>query len=85
MTNRKMPSRGKGEILEAIPLEYRPRDLVKILGVSRVAPRQWRDLGEGPAYREEDGNIIYDARSIATWLHHRKHGQHFLELLRPRD
>ena len=75
MTRRKSVPRSQSEMLKAMPGECGPRELATILGRSLGAPKQWRDLGMGPAYREEDGRIIYDARSVATWLHHNNHGQ----------
>jgi hypothetical protein len=85
MTKRKIRPRSKGKILEVIPSECGPRELARILGVSRRAPKDWRDTGRGPAYREEDGRIFYDARSVTTWLYHDGHGQEILRRLRGRD
>jgi len=82
MAKRKMRTRTKDEILEAIPGKCGPRELAKILGVSRRAPKNWRDTGRGPAYREEDGRIFYDARSVVHWLHHDSHGQEILKRVR---
>jgi hypothetical protein len=85
MTKRKARARSKDEILEAIPGECGPRQLAKVLGVSPLAPKGWRDLGVGPLYREENGRITYNARSIADWLHHDSHGQQILRRSRRRD
>ena len=82
MRKRKIRPRSKGEILEAIPGECGPHQLARILGVSPLAPKGWRNLGVGPAYREEDGSIIYDARSVVHWLHHDSHGQEILKRVR---
>jgi hypothetical protein len=78
MTKRKARARSKDEILEAIPGECHSRELAKILGVSGHFLKKWRDIGRGPLYREENGHILYDARSVATWLHHDSHGQEIL-------
>ena len=85
MTTRKARTRSKSEILKAMPGEYHPRELAKILGVSGRALKNWRDIGRGPAYREENGRFTYDARSVTTWLHHDSDVQLILKRLRQRD
>jgi hypothetical protein len=79
MTNRKAPGRSEGVILEVVPVgECGSRELAKILCLSARAPKQWRDLGRGPPYREDNGRIIYDARSVVDWLQRDSHGREIL-------
>ena len=85
MTNRKAPTRSGGKILEAVPGECGPRELAKFLRVSARAPKAWRDRGLGPAYREDNGRILYNAASVADWLHHDNLGQEILRRSRRRD
>ena len=82
MTTRKARARSKGEILEAIPGECGPRELARILDVSSHTPKLWRDQNVGPTYREQNGRITYDARSVVRWLHKDSLGRKILKRVR---